>query len=192
VWISPGLPDRLRASLEALAADGDTWVSIVADPALAGVRAGPSPEVPLARWVYVVVTPFPEIEDEIALSDLEAAWQVLGRVFASDETAAALEGVLGSVASGSAARMPAEALLDAAWESRPSLAVVPFESLEPRWKVIAPTAPPGDERFDPEWLSLAVEFGLSGEPTASPVQYFSRLLTEGRSRGRPAIAIPPA
>ena len=188
VWISPGLPDRLRASLEALAADGDTWVSIVADPALAGVRAGPSSEVPLARWVYVVVTPFPEIEDEIALSDLEAAWQVLGRVFASDETAAALEGVLGSVASGSAARLPAEALLDAAWESRPSLAVVPFESLEPRWKVIAlDGSSPVRNDFDPEGYPLAVEFGLSGEPTALAwVQYLLATSDGG------ALAWPPS
>ncbi len=167
VWVSPGLPDPLRASLEALAQVSDTWVEIVADPAGAAVRVGPEPEVGLATWVYAVVTPFPEIEDGISLLDLQAAWHVLGRVFSTSETAAALEGALGSVASGSTSTIPAEAILDAAWQSRPSLAVVPFERLEPRWKVIALDGrSPVRNDFDPAGYPLAVRFGLSGDPNA--------------------------
>ena len=173
LWISPGLPDRLRSSLEALASSAETWVEIVEDPTLAVVRAGPSPEVPLATWIYAVVAPFPSVEDSIAFADLQAAWRGSGTIYASAETFVALEGELGPAAPGSVVTTAPESLLQAVWEARPAMAIVPFDALEPRWKVIAVDGlSPVRNDFSTEGYPLAVAIGLSGEPTAVAwVQY---------------------
>ena len=45
-------------------------------------------------------------------------------------------------------------LLDSAWAGMPSWALVPFESLEPRWKVLTVDGQsPIRKDFDPDYLS---------------------------------------
>jgi poly-gamma-glutamate synthesis protein (capsule biosynthesis protein) len=193
LWISPALPDPLRASLEALAANSDTWVQIVTDRNLAAVRAGPSPEVPLATWIYAVVAPFPTVEDSISSSDLQAAWRGSGTIYASAAASAALEGAWGPAGAGAVIAVPPESLLSEVWERRPAMAIVPFEALEPRWKVIAVDGlSPVRNDFEAEGYSLAIPFGLSGDPTAvSWVQYLLDT-SEGGRLAWPATNRDPA
>ncbi|MFQ5616106.1 MAG: CapA family protein, partial [Anaerolineales bacterium] len=60
--------------------------------------------------------------------------------------------------------VPPDRLLDSAWDQRPVWAIIPFESLEPRWKVLAVDGQsPLHKDFDPETYPLVVPFGLYGD-----------------------------
>jgi len=140
IWISPALPRVLREPLEALSRDGTLEIEWVADQASAQVRVEPNPEIALSTWIYAFVAPFPTIQDGGSLDGLREVWTRTGspsvQVFASTSTAAAMEGVLGSASERTVPIFPEEVLLDKAWDARPSFAIVPFEDLEPRWKVL--------------------------------------------------------
>jgi hypothetical protein len=57
-----------------------------------------------------------------------------------------------------------------AWEQQPALALVPFEALDPRWKIVRVNGmSPLDRELDIETYPLALRFGLRGDMSgASP------------------------
>jgi poly-gamma-glutamate synthesis protein (capsule biosynthesis protein) len=60
--------------------------------------------------------------------------------------------------------LPSGELLDAAWNQRPSWALVPFDSLESRWKVLEVGGEsPIRAGFEPEAYPLTVPFSLAGD-----------------------------
>jgi poly-gamma-glutamate synthesis protein (capsule biosynthesis protein) len=60
--------------------------------------------------------------------------------------------------------LPAGQLLDYAWTNRPSWAIVPFEDIEPRWKVLeVDSISPLRKDFDPTAYILTVPFTLDGD-----------------------------
>ncbi len=171
VWLSPALPRALREPLETLVADHKLGVELVDDVATAQLRIEPNPEIPLSMWVYAFVAPFPTVQDGGSLDGLRGVWTTVGspavQVFASASTAAAMEGVLGPASEDAVPIFPEEVLLDKAWDARPSFAIVPFEALEPRWKVLEIDGDsPIRKTFDPMVYPLVVTFGLSGESSA--------------------------
>jgi poly-gamma-glutamate synthesis protein (capsule biosynthesis protein) len=167
LWISPALPSPLRAPLQALASSGDTWVQIVEDGSTAQVRAEAMPEVSLATWIYAVVAPFPTVLDSVPYSDLQSLWGEEGRVLAEGATAAAIGTLLGERASDESVQSTAQRLIDRAWQERTAFAIIPFEDLEPRWKVVGVDGlSPIANDFAAEAYPLAIPFGLSGDPTA--------------------------
>jgi hypothetical protein len=55
-------------------------------------------------------------------------------------------------------------LLEAAWAQRPSWGIIPFESLEPGWKVIAvDSQSPLRKTFTPDQYALSIPFSLQGD-----------------------------
>jgi poly-gamma-glutamate synthesis protein (capsule biosynthesis protein) len=168
LWLSPALPARLRTPLEAIESVDGARLEVVATPEQAQVRAGPSADAPLARWVLAVVAPFPTVRDSITLDELRLAWSgaspASGTLFVTPAIAAALEQVFGEPAAPAVRLIDAGELVDAAWGARPSLAVVAFEDLEPRWKVLALDGrSPIANDFQFEGYPLVIPFGLSGE-----------------------------
>lgn len=169
MWLSPALPDALRNPLLGLKQAGGREVRLVADPSAAAVRAEPVAQASLATWVYAAVAPFPTVPDSIDLASLRVDWTVGGDtaqpVFATPATAAAMEGLLGSRSQAATQVVSESDIVDQAWQSRPSLAIVPFESLDPRWKVMTVDGiSPLQKTFTPESYALTVHFGLTGEP----------------------------
>ncbi len=178
LWISPGMPDVLQQAAHAVEETGGKSVLRVSEPSQAMVRAEAKAEVLLTTWVYVAVAPFPTAQDGLGLTELQAMWTggdaPLGApIYAAAETTEVLGEVLGSP-DGVEVRAGAE-LLDQSWETRPSLAVVPFDQLDPRWKVLALDGwSPLERGIDLEAYPLTVEFGLSGD--ANAVAEFQRAL----------------
>ena len=170
VWLAPGLPaDLVERTLLALQAAPDR-LELVQTREAAQVRVEPRPERPLAHWIYAAVAPFPTVEDILSTEQLRALWE--GReeqpvVLLSQATAEALRSQLGEPA-GVALRQTAEPeLLDSAWALGTSRALLPFEELEPRWKVLEVEGQnPLHLDFDPRFYPLIVPFGLSGDPEA--------------------------
>ncbi len=165
VWISPAVPEPMRREVEALAARRPERLVLVPEPQQADARLEPKGAANLATWIYAAAAPFPTVQDDIAFEQLQAAWRQ-GLVWAASDTAAAMETLLGP-AETSSTIAPVEELLDRAWAGASLLAIVPFEALEPRWKVLTiGGASPLRREFDAERYPLRLEFGLSGEPWA--------------------------
>ncbi|MFQ5922200.1 MAG: CapA family protein [Anaerolineales bacterium] len=164
LWASPALPAALLEPARLATHLGELPIEWVEDPALAEVRIEPSPDRPLARWTYVAVVPFPTIEDQISLQELRRAWtHDEPAVYVSDPVGNEMAPLLGS---GPEVRIaPEDELLDWVWEARNAYAIVPFEKLEPRWKVMRLNdSSPLDWNFDPQNYPLTTSFGISGDP----------------------------
>ena len=167
LWISPAVPDALREWAA-------SWnIPAAVDPASANFQlqvSDPTSAAPVAAlvWTYALVAPFPTVMDGVSLAELQAAWSgspstpLAGQpFFMSESTLAALTGQWGEPAPGLVKTLPADQLLDAAWAQLPSLAILPFESLSPRWKVLAVDGQsPVHKDFDPAAYPLQIDFAL--------------------------------
>lgn len=81
----------------------------------------------------------------------------------AESTLRALTAVWGEPASGSVLSVAEGELVDKAWESMPAWGIVPFESIEPRLKVLTIDGQsPIRKDFDAAEYPLVVNFGLTG------------------------------
>ena len=138
LWISPAAPLALRRQAE-------RWgIQVVNSPAAAPLHLDlQSSGVSRTVWVYALVAPFPTVADGVTLKELLANWNgaalgpFAGRPPLMDEaTLAAFSVMWGPPSPRFVRSVAADQLLNTAWDERPSWAIVPFESLEPRWKVL--------------------------------------------------------
>jgi len=159
-------PDFLAPASSAEAAD----VQIVCDPSTAlGTGTGPEP-VPLAEWVYAVAAPFPTLTDEVTWADVVGSWGGIptgpfaGRpLLATAETATILATLLGEPAPDAIDLVPAEEIVQRAWDTRPAWAIFPFDHLEPRWKVLRVDGVSVlDRNLDTTTYPLIVRAGVTG------------------------------
>ena len=96
------------------------------------------------KWIYALVAPFPTISDGVTFDELHIAWTegtapapFNGIPLLMDEsTLAAFTALWDAPAAGSVRVVSADQLLDTAWSELPSWAIIPFESLEQKWKVL--------------------------------------------------------
>jgi poly-gamma-glutamate synthesis protein (capsule biosynthesis protein) len=165
LWASASLPQTLLEQAEQLTVIDERPV-IWTELELADVRIEPAPEHSLTRWIYAAVAPFPSLEDEISSEDLNLRWQAGAPLYMAEGTAAALSNLFGPAAGANIVLSPAADLLDLIWDATPAIALVPFEALQPRWKVLAIDGQsPINNRFESDDYALTVTFGLSGDST---------------------------
>lgn len=163
VWADPTLPAMLLDQVSLLPAsanpdEADLKLGLVQDAA-DGVE-----------WIYALAAPFSSLLDEMALADLESAWQGLQEpspfIYLDLATLHALEPLLGPPG-GNVQVLPGDELLAAAWDAPDALALVPFEALEPRWKVIALNGQsPVRNDFQVTAYPLKAYYGWQGEEEA--------------------------
>ncbi len=163
LWISPVVPDLLRQYAVS------SGLPLTDDPIAAtfslDLASGPEAQ---STWIYALVTPYPSLVDEVSLADLRAAWggawrgPFAGRPLWLDQaTLNTFIALWGSPAAGFVSVAPASELLDIAWAQRPAWALVPFEAIEPRWKVLSVDGQsPIHNDFDPNAYGLQVAFSL--------------------------------
>lgn len=172
LWLSPGLPDTLRMRVADLVDQGAGGFKLTGEPSAAQVRVEQGGEIQIADWVYALVAPFPTVEDGMSFESLRALWsgeaQEGKRIFLTQEVFEVMSAVMG-IPSRSWVHITApEGLLERAWEERPAYAIVPFENLEPRWKVLElEKQSPIRKNFDREVYPLIASFGMSGDPEAT-------------------------
>ncbi|MGD0574300.1 MAG: CapA family protein [Anaerolineales bacterium] len=171
VWIAPGLPAALRQTIQL-----PPGFSSAADPASASLRLTVGGRRSLSAWVYALVTPFPTIPDGVSWDDLRSDWQggssgpFAGQpVLLSQETLSVLSAVWKAPAPSATLVLPADQILAYAWAHRPAWAIVPFESIEPRWKVLEVDGlSPIHKQFSAADYALTVSVGIDGpEPQAA-------------------------
>lgn len=82
----------------------------------------------------------------------------------ADSTLAAFTALWGAPASGFVQTAPADQLMDEAWKNLPSWGIVPFESLDPKWKVLTVDGQsPIRKDFDAAKYPLQINFVLQGK-----------------------------
>jgi poly-gamma-glutamate synthesis protein (capsule biosynthesis protein) len=172
IWLSPAVPQALRTQIAAR-----REVSLVEDVHQAdALLTVVSPQTPSAsRWIYALVAPFPTVTDDISLSDLRAAWRGVpagpfaGRpLWMSESTLAAWSALWGEPAVGVVRTAAPAQLLQQAWAAMPSWAIVPFEDLDPRWKVLSVDGQsPIHKDWDAASYPLTISFGWQPVSPAS-------------------------
>jgi hypothetical protein len=140
---------------------------------LLGVDLDPEPSIRKeSTWIYVFAAPFPELVDGINIEDLEQAWHggatglLNGAPIWMDEsTLAAFTSLWGEPDSASLIKTTStELVLDSAWGTQPSFAIIPFEGIEPRWKILTIDGQsPIRKEFDPANYPLRISFSFSGD-----------------------------
>ena len=170
LWLSPAVPPALATQAQ------NIGLTLTPDSASATYRLEADPAGD-TRWIYALVAPFPTATDDVAFADVQSAWQggragpldstgatpLAGIPFRMTEsTARALTSVWGEPAAGSVVIEAANELLDSAWRSRPSWAIIPFEEIQPKWKVLSVDGQsPLRKDFDESKYPLKVAFALS-------------------------------
>lgn len=166
VWLPPYLPEKLRSAIT-LPVGFDLAATPMEAEALLGVG---EENPPASQWVYTLVAPFPTITDGVTSEALRGAWEgepvstFNGEPLLMDEsTLDVLTAFWEPPAPQAVQVLPADELLDYAWSNRPSWAIVPFDVLEPRWKVLAIDGQsPVRKDFDSSSYPLNVPFTFSG------------------------------
>ncbi len=171
LWISPAVPSVLT---QAAISNGikiasnyeQATIRLDVDHDQDGIQAGSS------TWIYALVAPFPTLMDGVSMDELMNAWTgdaasslLHTPVWMEESTLAALTAIWGNPNPAFLLNIAhKEELLDAAWSKQPSFAIIPFEDIEPRWKVISINGQsPIRKDFDPSIYPLKIEFGLAGE-----------------------------
>ncbi|MBX7233396.1 MAG: CapA family protein [Caldilineales bacterium] len=176
VGLSANIPAELRGQLETVFGQPDLLPGgqTVEKQESAGAGANFVAFAPLAasegeklaERVYAVVAPFATVRDEITLDELTTRWSGAGdgSVFASEDAALALGPVFASLP----AQIVPAADLPARLAAEPgSLGILPFEELDPTYKVLAVDGVnPLDNRLQPETYPLTVALALTGPDAA--------------------------
>jgi hypothetical protein len=169
LWLPDTLPEQLRASMPL-----PTGFTQAKDEATASVKlafAVPPSSAATTAWVYALTAPFPTITDGVSLADLKTAWEDtppaslgLKTLLVDASTHAIFEQLWGK--SGRAVQILAtDKILDAAWPNPETWAILPFEQLQPRWKVLTVDGiSPIRKDFNQPAYGLTVTFSLSGDP----------------------------
>ena len=121
------------------------------------------------EWVYALVAPFPTVKDGVTFDELHLAWSegtapapFSGMPLLMEEsTLAAFTALWDEPAAGAVQVVSDDQLLDTAWSETPSWAIIPFESLQPKWKVLTIDGQsPIRKNFDISPYPLVVHFTL--------------------------------
>jgi hypothetical protein len=165
VWFDESIPAGLRQKIQFT-----QQTKLAASAADAHVRIGVVfVERGSAQWIYAVAAPFPTVVDGIQREDLRRLWRgetveaFDGKpLMVSASTRAAFEAVWGPISGNGVITVAEDELIERAWEERPTWALVPFEKLEPRWKVLqVDGVSPLEKNFNPDRYPLVVRFGIA-------------------------------
>jgi hypothetical protein len=167
VWASPATPLVLREKFQSwgfqVLASEQASANLYIDVAQTSEGA-----MHVSQWTYALVAPFPTLIDDVASQELLAAWN--GTAFGpfvgipllmEESTLATFTAMWGPPVEGAVQVISADQLLDTAWKQMPSWAIIPFEQIEPKWKVLTIDGQsPIQKKFDPIIYPLTVNYRL--------------------------------
>ena len=167
VWASPSVPASLRGKFQSwgfqVLATEQATANLYIDVAQTSEGA-----MHVSPWTYALVAPFPTIVDNVTSQELLSAWSgtpfgpFAGRPLLMEEsTLQTFTKLWGTPASGAVTVLPADQLLDTAWQQMPAWAIISFEQIEPKWKVLMIDGQsPIQKKFDPVVYPLTVNYRL--------------------------------
>ena len=123
-------------------------------------------------WVFALVAPFSTVKDEFSSEELTAIWRgetISGwenvHLYLKEQTRALFDDLWG-IGNENVLRIASDSenLIEQAWADQQSLAIVPFEELDPRWKVLKVDGlTPLSKNFSADQYFLSVYFHWVGE-----------------------------
>jgi hypothetical protein len=185
IWLSQGVPPDLRGILET----GDYEISTSRDEAnivlqVEDYSGSVGEELASSSWVYCLVAPFPTLLDGITYSDLLNIWRGESEdsyseipLLLSPATKSAFEQKWGEASGSQVIVLDDKDLLQSAWENSPTFAIIPFEELEPRWKVLEINSiSPLEKDMDVINYPLTIQFTLIDLDARSGGNFFSDIV----------------
>jgi hypothetical protein len=164
LWVSPAVPALLAESTY------DTGYVPTADKEEADISLEivPIPTDTSSTWIYALVSPFPTTVEAVTFTDIQSTWAGVGQgpfaglpLWMDETTLAAFTVLWGAPGPGSVQVEASEQMLDSAWSARPAWGIIPFEALDPRWKVLAVDGQsPIQNDFDTSSYPLKVTFSV--------------------------------
>ncbi|HEX6034369.1 MAG TPA: hypothetical protein VFY83_08040, partial [Anaerolineales bacterium] len=127
--------------------------------------------------MYALVAPFPTVTDGVSFEELKRAW-IEGiapapfdghPLLMTEATRTGFSDLWGEPAASAVLTVPADQLLDTAWSSMPSWGILPFDALEPKWKVLTIDGQsPIRRNFELSSYPLAVNLILQSQSESQP------------------------
>lgn len=194
VALAPGLPEAWSGPLlvalnqidQVQAANGRYPLVVLDQPDNADVvievADARSVAAPLVVRVFVVVAPFATVADDIALEDVQLRWQGAGAgpLLANVDTAQLLRPSLGKA---QGVTLTSGDVADTLAATPGALAVVPFDQLDPRLKVLTVDGVnPLANDFDPATYPLIRALDLRGEAAPALHHLLARTITPATNR----------
>ena len=162
-----------------------TDIEITSDPMAADLTlsiAKPATSFPvLASFerIFTVGAPFPTITDEVSLTDLLAVWHgemtatgFFSKLYVTESTKSVLTIMWGFPNDQTVLVRPKDEIVSTVWEATDAWAIIPFEDIEPRLKIMyVDGISPLDKPMDTSNYPLTITYTLSGsETTESKLQ----------------------
>lgn len=166
VWLDPALPVALLEKVD-FALDNVERANSPDEAAIKLTIGSDGSRDLVSEWVYALAAPFATVRDSISSTEFVQFWQngspisgdAPNELVISDTSFAALSAVYGEPL-GKVSILPAEDLLARSMETS-AWAVIPFESIEPRWKIIQiEQQSPIQKAFDAESYPLSLPVSL--------------------------------
>ena len=173
VYVDPNLPTAFKDSLQLNAAGFGLAES---ENATAKLTFGS--EAPISTWIYALVAPFPTVTDGISSQELQNFWQSgsagpFEHLILDQSSLSAIQSLWGEPA-GDVEVVPSADILARAWNTPGTWAIIPFEEIQPHWKVIAlDEQSPLHKDFVPGSYPLTVPISLvavAGNPTDAIIE----------------------
>lgn len=170
LWLDPALPATLVGAVNKV-----TGVELTLNKSTASVlfnilpaEEEPSETMNKLQWVYALEAPFPTITDELSLDALKRIWlgnaeenDPLGMLSVSQETKAVFDELWGQASAQTVQVVSEESLTSNDFTQMKAWAIVPFDQIAPRWKVIRVDGlSPLDKPLDADKYALSVDFVL--------------------------------
>lgn len=167
ISIAPDLPENL---VKALTMPDNLIVSQT--PADASLQLVIGSENPVSNWVYALAAPFPTLTDSVSSKDLLAFWKgepagnfPAQKILITPNTRRVLELLWGAAGTNIVSVTSSAQMLEKAWQARDLWAILPFEEIESRWKIISIDGQsPIRKDFDLHNYPLNVFISLQGDP----------------------------
>lgn len=165
LWIAPQVPPDLRQAAEESAAN--SGVILVTEPDAGNLKLEPATGelVATSTWVYGLVAAFPTVRDGVTFAELQEIWKGNGQVLLmAESTYSQMQTIFGGEAGPGVARLVAVQDTEyALWRQRDAWAILPFESITSKMKVLEVDGHnPIRRTFEASAYPLRTEFALSG------------------------------
>jgi len=180
------LPDWLPAGMDTTAALSDPF-EVVGQESQADIKLAVVenllPTDADFTWVFALVAPFATLTDNMADNALQAVWtggdEAAQRLVLSDSTRAVFTRVWGYSNPTRVEVAAANELLEKTWQAKNTWAIVPFEEIVSRWKVLRVNGfSPFDRGLDLQTYPLAVNFQWQSQTPAGEAALAALQLAE--------------
>ena len=171
LWIEPAVPAAIQTAIQTQGgynlADSQTSANLVLQ--IQASNTPPPNAIGQVQWVYALEAPFPTVTDGITARELQSFWQGNGSaddpfdtLLVSSETRAVFDALWGTSSQTAVETVQASQFAGNDFSAPRTWAIVPFDQIAPRWKVIKIDGlSPLDKPLDTASYALKANFVLS-------------------------------